>query len=147
MAMVRRIEMVSGAGVAVLGVAGVIAAVALPAATLRGVALDARGSVLSVQTTQIGYLQRVGTPLGIAVLTVFGVLALCVAIISLARGNHLSLATLVVLWLLAALLAYAALAATVAMGPYFWPSAALGVVCAALATVQFVQRPGRRAVH
>ncbi len=94
MRLVRRLEVVSGAGVAVLCVAGVIASLALPTATQRGTALDARGSILTVQTMQITFLQQVGTPLGIAVLTMSGVLAPCIAVISLARGSHLALATL-----------------------------------------------------
>ena len=144
MSWLRRIEVVSGAGVAILGVAGVLAAIALPTAAQRGTALDARGNILSVQTTHTGYLQQLGAPLGIAILTTLGVIALCIAIISLARGNHLSLATLIFLWILAGLLTYAALAATIALGPNFWPSAALGIICAVLATAQFVRRPERR---
>jgi len=73
-----------------------------------------------------------------------GVLALCIATVSLARGGRLSLATLIFLWVLAGLLTYAALAATVALGPNFWPSAAFGVICAVLATVQLIQQPGQR---
>jgi len=46
---------------------------------------------------QIGFLQQVGTSLVIAVLTMLGVLALCIATVSLARGGRLSLATLRVL--------------------------------------------------
>ena len=147
MSLIRRLEVVSGAGVALLGVAGIIAAVTLPTAMQRGTALDARGNILSVQTTQVGYLQQVGTPLGIAILTMLGVLALCIATISLARGSHLSLAMLAFLWILAALLTYAALAASVALGPNFWPSAGLGIVCAILATAQFIRQPGRRAAR
>ncbi|HET9978925.1 MAG TPA: hypothetical protein VFQ32_00665, partial [Ktedonobacterales bacterium] len=71
MTLVRRLEVASGMGVTVLGVAGAIASLALPNATQRGTALDARGSILSVQTTQVGYLQQVGTPLGIAILMLF----------------------------------------------------------------------------
>ena len=145
MLIMRRLEVVSGTGVAVLGVAGIVASLALPTAMQRGTALDARGNVLSVQTTQIGYLQQVGTPLGIAVLTMLGVLALCIAIVSLARGGRLTLATLIFLWVLAGLLTYAALAATIVLGPNFWPSAALGIVCAVLATAQFFWQPGQRA--
>ena len=147
MSIMRRLEVVSGAGVAVLGVAGVITALVLPTAMQRGTALDARGNVVSVQTTQIGFLQQVGTPLGIAVLIILGVLALCIATVSLARGGRLSLATLIFLWVLAGLLTYAALAATVALGPNFWPSAVLGVICAILATMQFLRKPGQRAVR
>lgn len=144
MSIMRRLEVVSGAGVAVLGAAGIVASLALPTAMQRGTALDARGNVLSVQTTQMGFLQQVGMPLGIAVLTMLGVLALCIATVSLARGGRLSLATLLFLWALVGLLTYAALAATVALGPNFWPSAALGVICAVLATVQLIQQPGQR---
>ena len=147
MRLVRRLEVVSGAGVAVLGMAGVIASLTLPNATQRGTALDARGSILTVQTTQMTFLQQVGTPLGTAVLTLFGVLALCIAIITLARGSHLSLATLAFLWLLSGLLTYFALAATIRLGPNFWPSAVLGIACAVLATAQFIRRPGQRAVR
>ncbi len=145
MSIMRRLEVVSGAGVAVLGAAGVIASLALPTAMQRGTALDARGNVLSVQTTQTGFLQQVGKPLGVAVLTMLGVFALGIATVSLARGGPLSLATLIFLWVLAGLLTYAALAATVALGPNFWPSAALGIVCAVLATAQFFWQPGQRA--
>ena len=147
MSWLRRIEVVSGAGVAILGVAGVIAAIALPTAAQHGTALDARGNILSVQTTHTGYLQQLGAPLGIAILTTLGVIALCIAIITLARGSHLSLATLAFLWLLSGLLTYFALAATIRLGPNFWPSAVLGVACAILATAQFIRRPGQRAVR
>jgi hypothetical protein len=147
MSIMRRLEVVSGVGVAVLGAAGIVASLALPTAMQRGTALDARENVLSVQTTQMGFLQQVGTPLGIAVLTILGVLALCVATVSLARGGGLSLATLIFLWVLAGLLTYAALAATIALGPNFWPSAAFGVICAVLATVQLIRRPGQRRAH
>ena len=71
MTIMRRLEVVSGAGIAVLGVAGIVVSLALPTAMQRGTALDARGNVLSVQTTQTGFLQQVGTPLGIAVLAAF----------------------------------------------------------------------------
>ncbi len=145
MTLVRRLEVASGMGVAVLGVAGAIASLALPNATQRGTALDARGSILSVQTTQVGYLQQVGTPLGIAIPMLFSDLALCIAIISLARGSHLSLATLAFVWMLAGLLTYAALAATVALGPNFWPSAALSIVWTVLVTALYIGRPGRDA--
>ena len=145
MTILRRLEVVSGASVAVLGLAGVITALVLPTAMQRGTALDARGNVLSVQTTQIGFLQQVGAPTGIAILAALGVLALCLITVSLARGGQLSLATLLFLWGFACLLTYAALAATVALGPNFWPSAALGIVCAVLATAQFFWQPGQRA--
>ena len=147
MTFMRRLEVVSGAGVAILGAAGVITAIVLPSAMQRGTALDARGNVLSVQTTQIGFLQQVGTPLGIAVLTMLGVLALCIATIGLARGGRLSLAMVIFLWALVCLLTYAALAATVALGPNFWPSAVFGVTCAVLATVQLIRQPGQRRAH
>jgi hypothetical protein len=147
MTILRRLEAASGVGVAVLGVAGVIASFALPTAMQRGTALDARGSVLSVPTTQIGFFQHVGAPMGIAILATLGVLALCLATVSLARGSQLSLATLVFLWGLAGLLTYVALAATVVLGPNFWPSAVFGIICALLATVQFIRRPGERAVR
>lgn len=147
MTFMRRLEVASGVGVAVLGAAGIVASLALPTAMQRGTALDARGNVLSVQTTQMGFLQQVGTPMGIAVLTILGVLALCIATVSLARGGHLSLATLIFLWVLAGLLTYAALAATIALGPNFWPSAAFGAICAVLATVQLIQQPGQRRAH
>ncbi len=144
MTIMRRLEAVSGVGAAVLGVVGAITAIALPTAMQRGTALDARGNVLAVQTTQIGFLQHVGAPVGVAMLTALGVLALCLAIVSLARGSQLSLATLIFLWVLAGLLTYAALAATVVLGPNFWPSAALSIVCAVLATAQFLRQPGQR---
>ena len=145
MTILRRLEAVSGVGVAILGAAGVVAAIALPTAMQRGTALDARGNDLSVQTTQIGFLQHVGAPMGIAILAALGVLVLCLATVSLARGGRLSLATLIFLWVLAGLLTYAALAATIVLGPNFWPSAALGIVCAVLATAQFFWQPGQRA--
>ena len=142
MTILRRLEAVSGVGVAILGAAGVVAAIALPTAMQRGTALDARGNVLSVQTTQIGFLQHVGAPMGIAILAALGVLVLCLATVSLARGSQPSLATLLFLWCLAGLLTYAALAASIVLGPNFWPSAALGIVCALLATLQFIRWPG-----
>jgi len=147
MTTMRRLEVVSGAGVAVLGAAGLITAIVLPTAIQRGTALDARGHVLSVQTTQIGFFQHVGAPMGVAILSALGVLAICLAIVSLARGSQLSLATLLFLWCLAGLLTYAALAATIVLGPNFWPSAALGIVCAILATAQFLRQPGQRAIR
>jgi hypothetical protein len=51
------------------------------------------------------------------------------------------------LWLLVGLLTYAALAATVALGPNFWPSAVFGIICAILATVQLIWQPGQRRAH
>ncbi|HEU4784355.1 MAG TPA: hypothetical protein VFS83_13520 [Ktedonobacterales bacterium] len=147
MTILRRLEVVSGVGVAVLGAAGIVASLALPTAMQRGTALDARGNVLSVQTTQTGFFQHVGAPMGVAILAALAVLALCLATVSLARGSQLSLATLLFLWGFAGLLTYAALAVAVALGPNFWPSAALGVVCAILATAEFIQRPGRRAAR
>lgn len=147
MTILRRLEVASGVGVAVLGTAGVIAAIALPTATQRGTALDARGRVLSVQATPIGFFQHVGVLTGVAMLAALGVLALCLATVSLARGSQLSLATLLFLWSLAGVLTYAALAATIVLGPNFWPSAALGIVCALLATVQFIRRPRERAIR
>ncbi len=52
MNMLRRLEVCSGAGAAILGVFGIIAAFALPTFAQRGSALDASGHVIAVQTEQ-----------------------------------------------------------------------------------------------
>lgn len=130
----------SGICVAVLATAGVVTALILPSFTERGIAFDGKGHLLTAQTMYQGFLDHVGVPVGVAMLALLGVLALGIAIVSLARGSHLSRGTLIFTWIFAAMLGFAAYAVSIVLGPRFWPSAVLAIVCAVLITVQYLRR-------
>lgn len=139
MVLLRRLEQMSAACVAVLCAAGIMSALTFPSFTERGTALDSKGRLLAVQTEYQSFLDYVGASVGVSLLATLLVLALGVTVVSLARGSHLSRGTLFLTWVFAAAFAYIAYAVSIVLGPRFWPRAILALVCAVLLTVQYVR--------